>query len=312
MLTPTLIAIDAGGTKTDLLWAQPDGQVLSRAEGQGINIASKPPGVWDETLEDLLERAGVNRETVRVACAGAAGYTLPDRRAMFERLLQEKLPQARVLVLPDYAIALEGATGGAPGVLVIAGTGSIACGRDREGRLMRAGGWGYLLGDEGSGFWIGREAVRAALAAAEGWGEQTLLQEMLANTFGSADCGEWLSALYRTHNPQSLLAQCAPLVSGAAEQGDPLAERILTRGGSPGASGGADCHAPAPAGRLPRLHGGRSVEIAGGADGAVPSAGGGEPSAVEGRGEAASPHSGGGRVTGGDAADVGLACSKNT
>ncbi len=229
MLTPTLIAIDAGGTKTDLLWAQPDGQVLSRAEGQGINIASKPPGVWDETLEDLLERAGVNRETVRVACAGAAGYTLPDRRAMFERLLQEKLPQARVLVLPDYAIALEGATGGAPGVLVIAGTGSIACGRDREGRLMRAGGWGYLLGDEGSGFWIGREAVRAALAAAEGWGEQTLLQEMLANTFGSADCGEWLSALYRTQNPQSLLAQCAPLVSGAAEQGDPLAERILTR-----------------------------------------------------------------------------------
>ncbi|GIV20709.1 MAG: hypothetical protein KatS3mg023_2460 [Armatimonadota bacterium] len=121
MISSTLLAIDAGGTKTDLLWAQPDGHVLAHVQGQGMNIASKPPGTWQEILEDLLRRASVNRETVHVVCVGAAGYTLPDRRALLEHLLQQMLPGARVLVLADYAIALEGATGGNPGVLVIAG-----------------------------------------------------------------------------------------------------------------------------------------------------------------------------------------------
>ncbi|GIV16258.1 MAG: N-acetylglucosamine kinase [Armatimonadota bacterium] len=227
MIPSTLLAIDAGGTKTDLLWAQPDGRVLAHVQGQGINIASKPPGAWQEVLEELFRQAGVDHETVHVVCAGAAGYTLPDRRALLEHLLQQMLPSARVLVLADYAIALEGATGGNPGVLVIAGTGSIACGRDREGKLMRAGGWGYLLGDEGSGFWIGREAVRAVLAANEGWGEQTRLYKMLSDTLGSDNCGDWLSALYRTQNPQSLLAQLAPLVTEAAVQGDAPAQGIL-------------------------------------------------------------------------------------
>lgn len=228
MLSLTLLAIDAGGTKTDLLWAQPDGHVLARAEGQGINIASKPPNAWRDTVDQLLDSAGVDRESVNVVCAGVAGYTLPDRRGLFERLLREMLPRARVLVLPDYAIALEGATGGAPGVLVIAGTGSIVCGRDREGKFLRAGGWGYLLGDEGSGFWIGREAIRSVLAMQEGWGEETVLHEMLCDAFATTDFGEWLSALYRTQNPQLLLAQLAPLVSKAAEQGDAEAQRILT------------------------------------------------------------------------------------
>lgn len=227
MVSSTLLAIDAGGTKTDLLWASPDGRVLAHVQGEGMNIATKPPSVCQEILDNLFRQAGVDRETVHVVCAGAAGYTLPDRRVHLEHLLQQMLPGARVLVLADYAIALEGATGGTPGVLVIAGTGSIACGRDREGKLMRAGGWGYLLGDEGSGFWIGREAIRAVLAAREGWGKPTRLSEILSETLGSSDVGEWLSALYRTHNPQSLLAQLAPLVNEAAERGDAPAQRIL-------------------------------------------------------------------------------------
>ena len=222
------MAIDAGGTKTDLLWAQADGQVLAHIQGQGLNIATQPPTTWQLILEELFQSARVDRMSISITCAGVAGYTLPDRRERFDHLLQEMLPRARVVVLPDYAIALEGATGGSLGVLVIAGTGSIACGRDREGRLMRAGGWGYLLGDEGSGFWIGREALRAALAAKEGWGEPTLLTEMLAQALGTADAGEWLSALYRSQNPQSLLAQLAPLVAEAAERGDIPATRILT------------------------------------------------------------------------------------
>jgi glucosamine kinase len=228
MRESTLLAIDAGGTKTDLLWAQADGQVLAHIQGQGLNIATQPPTTWQLILEELFQSARVDRMSISITCAGVAGYTLPDRRERFDHLLQEMLPRARVVVLPDYAIALEGATGGSLGVLVIAGTGSIACGRDREGRLMRAGGWGYLLGDEGSGFWIGREALRAALAAKEGWGEPTLLTEMLAQALGTADAGEWLSALYRSQNPQSLLAQLAPLVAEAAERGDIPATRILT------------------------------------------------------------------------------------
>lgn len=224
----TLLALDAGGTKTDLLWAGRDGAVLARLQGEGMNIAATPPEVWQQTLQRLLRQAEVAPEQVQVVCAGVAGYTLPDRRAQFEALLQQLLPQAQVIVQADYAIALEGATGGEPGILVIAGTGSIVCGRDAEGRLIRAGGWGYLLDDEGSGFWIGREALRVALAAHEGWGKPTLLSELLAESLGIADPGGWLSTIYRSPTPQPLLAGLAPLVSQAAEQGDLVAQRILT------------------------------------------------------------------------------------
>ncbi|MCS6949754.1 MAG: hypothetical protein NZ520_04740 [bacterium] len=227
MTASTFLAIDAGGTKTDLLWTQEDGQVLARAQGEGVNIASTPPNVWQRRLERLLRQAQVDCQQVQTVCAGVAGYTLPDRRAQFERMLQQLFPRARLLVLADYAIALEGATGGEAGILVLAGTGSIVCGRDRDGNVLRAGGWGYLLDDEGSGFWIGREALRAALAAAEGWGETTCLHRLLSETLGSTDPGDWLSKLYRAHNPQSLLAGLASLVSQAAEQEDSVAQRIL-------------------------------------------------------------------------------------
>lgn len=223
----TLLALDAGGTKTDLLWAERNGTVLAHVQGEGMNIAATPPDAWQQTLQRLFRQAGVTPERVQVVCAGVAGYTLPDRRAQFQTLLQQLLPQAQVIVQADYAIALEGATGGEPGVLVIAGTGAIVCGRDAEGRLMRAGGWGYLLDDEGSGFWIAREAVRAALAAHEGWGRPTQLSEMVAEALGSAAPGEWLSRVYHSPTPQSLLAGWAPLVSRAAEQGDALAQSIL-------------------------------------------------------------------------------------
>ncbi len=227
MTARTLLAIDAGGTKTDLLWSSEDGQVLARVQGEGMNLAATSPSVWQSTLVQLLQRAGVESQRIEAVCAGVAGYTLPDRRRRFERLLRKQFAPARVLVLADYAIALEGATEGAPGVLVIAGTGAIACGRDREGNLRRAGGWGFLLDDEGSGFWIGREALRAALAAREGWGEPTCLCDQLADALGSADTGHWLSALYRAENPQSWIAALAPWVSQCAEEGDAVAQRIL-------------------------------------------------------------------------------------
>ncbi len=114
-----------------------------------------------------LREAGLDAASVRFtsACLGFSGGPADK-----ESILAEILASDRTLVTDDAFIALAGATAGEPGLVVIAGTGSIAFGRNAAGRTARAGGWGYLFGDEGGGFWIARQAIRAALSFEEGWG----------------------------------------------------------------------------------------------------------------------------------------------
>ncbi len=151
-----------------------------------------------------------------------------QRRASGQRRADRELVQAsRYTITHDAWIALAGATAGEPGVIAIAGTGSMAFGRNREDRTARAGGWGYAFGDEGSAFDLVRQALRAVLRSEEGWGPRTALRELLLESTGATDANALLHLFYTAEYPRQRVASFAPLVDQAAAAGDPVAQDIL-------------------------------------------------------------------------------------
>jgi N-acetylglucosamine kinase-like BadF-type ATPase len=156
------------------------------------------------------------------ACMGFSGG--PDDK---EALAREIVRAEQCLVTHDAFIALTGATAGAPGIIVIAGTGSIAFGRNAAGATARAGGWGYLFGDEGSAFDVVRQALRAVLRHEEGWGSRTALREALIDATGARDANDLLHRFYTDEYPRNRVAAFAKLVDDAARAGDKVASDIL-------------------------------------------------------------------------------------
>lgn len=133
----------------------------------------------------------------------------------------------RYVFLHDAAIALTGALNGAAGVIVIAGTGSMAFGRNAAGVEARAGGWGYIFGDEGGAFDLVRGAVRAALREEEGWGQPTVLRGMLLEAAGADNANDLMHRFYTAEFPRERVAAYAPLIDRAAEAGDVVAQGLL-------------------------------------------------------------------------------------
>jgi len=158
----TVLGIDGGGSKTKFLLEDDNGLEIARLETGPSNWLSAGAAA---ARESILEGLSQLPEPPDVVCGGFAGAGRPESAAFYRDCLQQALPRARVLVETDAFIAYIGAIGIRPGVLLIAGTGSIAVGRREDGFMVRAGGWGPYFGDEGSGHWIGREAVRTALRA---------------------------------------------------------------------------------------------------------------------------------------------------
>jgi N-acetylglucosamine kinase-like BadF-type ATPase len=157
----------------------------------------------------------------RAACFGMSGG--PEDK---EGLLREVVDAEHWLVTHDGLIALSGALAGEDGIVAIAGTGSIAFGRKGD-RTMRAGGWGYVFGDEGGAFWIVREALRAALRQEEGWGWNTRLRDILLQATGKTTANQVLHLFYTPEWPRSRVARLAASVASAAIDGDEAASTIL-------------------------------------------------------------------------------------
>jgi len=156
------------------------------------------------------------------ACLGFSGGPA-DKRA----ILDEILPADRMIVTTDALIALTGATAGEPGIITIAGTGSITFGRNAAGKTARAGGWGYVFGDEGAAFDLTRQALRAALRFEEGWGPKTALHGLLLEATGASDANDLLHRFYTTDFPRPKIATYARLVDQAAIDGDAVARGLL-------------------------------------------------------------------------------------
>lgn len=236
--TNLLLGLDGGQTGTRAAIATSDGPPLGKGEGGPIrHLYSGPSSETVSALRDAtlssLQNAGVEGERVAHAVLGLTGIgTADSSTALTARaIVQSLLPRARIDVLPDYVTTLEGVSRGEGGVVVAAGGGSVAYGRDSRGHAALAGGWGYLLGDEGSGYDIGRRAIAAATHAADGRAPHTLLTRAVLETFDIVTLTDIKAIVYQTSPPRERVASLVPAVSDAARQGDTAAQMILQAAG---------------------------------------------------------------------------------
>jgi N-acetylglucosamine kinase-like BadF-type ATPase len=156
------LGIDGGGSKTAFVLENESGKILGRAETGPSNWLSAGKEVAERNIADGIRQLNFLPEIVGCGFAGAGR---PEGIQFFKDTISALLPRAQVFVETDAFISYIGAIGLEPGVLLIAGTGSIAIGRRADGAMVRVGGWGPIFGDEGSGFWIGREVIQTALRA---------------------------------------------------------------------------------------------------------------------------------------------------
>ncbi len=227
------LGVDGGQSSTTALIADRNGRVLGLGRAGPCNHAGA-----SEARQKFISAL---TECLTAACLGA-GLDAPPRFASAclgfsggpadkEAIVSEILASDQIIVTHDALIALAGATAGTPGIIVIAGTGSIAFGRNAAGLTARAGGWGYVFGDEGGGFDIVRQALRAALRLEEGWGRATSLRAALLGASGARDANDLLHRFYTPEFPRPRIAAMAKLVDQAAGEGDPAAREILMRSG---------------------------------------------------------------------------------
>lgn len=224
------LGIDGGQSGTTALIANAAGQVLGAGRAGPCNHTgaadrrAKFFRAISQSLAQAAAGAGLDPSALvfQAACLGFSGGAADK-----EQYSRELIRSAKYKITHDAEIALTGATGGKPGIIVIAGTGSIAFGRNERGVLARAGGWGYVLGDEGGAFDLVRRALRAALQLEENWGTPTALRQALLDATASPSADALMRRFYAGEVPRETLASFAPLVDRAAENGDPIAREIL-------------------------------------------------------------------------------------
>lgn len=229
-----VVGVDGGGTKTEAVILDMNLGVL----GQGLAGPSNPLRVGianaaaavREAIDKACEAARLRRTDIVAAEVGLAGARRKEISARMREALSS-LGIAQVAVVSDADIALYGATEGEPGVIVIAGTGSICCGINARRKMACAGGWGPIAGDEGGGSWIARRALRAIAHATDGRGPATSLTEAACSYFHVSDANDLSTAIYSPTITNERLAGFGKEVVDAAKQKDRVAREILSEGG---------------------------------------------------------------------------------
>ena len=230
-----VIGIDGGGTKTIAVLADFHGHLIARRIGLASNfqVLSRVQfrSVIMSLIDELLERSGVQRNQVSETFLGIAGIGRDRDKAAARSIIEDSDIGMKVDVDHDAVGALAGAFTGKIGIILIAGTGSICFGRTPEGKLIRSGGWGYLLGDEGSGYYIAQQGIIAALKHRDGRGEDTRLRMLFEKHFQIDSIDEVIPIIYQKKFTRTDMAALAPLVFEAAAKEDKMAMEIITRAG---------------------------------------------------------------------------------
>jgi glucosamine kinase len=223
------LGIDGGGSKTSCVVGD-ENSVLGTGISAGSNVIRvgerQARGSLDAAIREACAAGNVNPAQIQRTCVGIAGGARPEIAAVVRRLLAEFI-SSEIEVVGDMVIAMESAFGSGPGVMVIAGTGSIAYGRNSKGETARAGGWGFAISDEGSGHWIGRAAVAACMRAYDETGVEGKggLLENIMKSWGVATREQ----LVVTANGSADFAVLLPAVLSAADAGDATALAVLTQ-----------------------------------------------------------------------------------
>jgi N-acetylglucosamine kinase-like BadF-type ATPase len=242
-----LLAVDSGATHTRAVVVTPEGAILGRGHaGPGNSYAVGKHlaiGNLHSAIITAVRSARARANEIAVAAIGSASVTHDGRGAEeIEDKLRLIFPKSRLLIVADARIAVEGALAGGAGVVIVCGTGSIVLAKDVKGNLIRVGGWGYLIGDEGSAQWVGREAVRRAAHAADGTGVETMLLRLVRRHFRLASFDRLIDVIYSQPLTSADWGKLSPLVSRAAHAGDRVARDILKQGAS-GVAAQAACAA---------------------------------------------------------------------
>ena len=229
-MTFIVIGVDGGGSKTRAIVADEHGTRLGEVVGPGSAVrpgqAERSADVIAAAVGDALASCGMTHVVPKVLCVGVAGAGRePEREALWQALVGRELAEETV-VHPDFSIALDDAFGEGPGILLISGTGSAAFGRGPSGTIARCGGWGPVMGDEGSGAWIGRRALSVVTASADGREPETALVGAVL-TAAQVNEPQELVAWAAQATPAQL-ATLAPVVSSVADAGDLRANAILS------------------------------------------------------------------------------------
>jgi len=249
------LGIDGGGSKTTCAVGD-ESSLLATFTAGPSNITRVGEAGAREALQEAIfgacRAAKINPQQVRRACVGAAGAGRKDVASAVGKIVAEIIP-GEIQVVGDMEIALTAAFGGGPGVIVIAGTGSIAYGRDAKGRTARAGGWGFAVSDEGSAYWIGRAAVSAVLRASDRVGDDQTEQNHAEQDQAEQDRAEqnrirpagrlfrelktaWsvdsLEQLARAANANADFSVLFPAVLAAAGAGDAVAREVIAEASS--------------------------------------------------------------------------------
>ncbi|MGC9400034.1 MAG: N-acetylglucosamine kinase [Anaerolineae bacterium] len=229
-----VVGVDGGGTKTRALVGDAEGDVLGRGEAgpsnvQAVGVAATRAAL-DAAVAAALDDAGL-RGAPRALCLGMAGAGRAADRAIIEHWAAARFPEAAVRVVHDGRLVLAAGTSEGWGIAVLCGTGSLVYGMDPYGTEARAGGWGYLLGDEGSGYALGRAALRAVARAADGRGPATALTTAVLAHWSLDGPEALIEHVYRPPLPRAAIAELAPLVIAAAEAGDGVAGALVREAG---------------------------------------------------------------------------------
>lgn len=231
-----LIGVDGGGTSTIAVLADLGGNILGRGEGgpsnfQAVGLSAAMDAIRAAVAGALAGHPQVS-PPVDVICLGLAGVDTPRQQELIRDGIQGLGLAKCVQVVNDAEIALAGGIGQERGVVVVAGTGSAAFGGDGTGRTVRVGGWGWILGDEGSAFDIGREGLRATVRALDGRGPQTDLVDNLIKSWKLGDREALEVDLRERLWHRYDVAQQAEWVSSTAAKGDRIAQAILREAGT--------------------------------------------------------------------------------
>ena len=230
-----ILGINGGGTKTHAILVAMDGTVISEANGGPSNLQTvgvqQATKIIFELIDDCCTKADCGPDALQSVVVGIAGAgRASDKTGLVDALLalatKKKFPLKNVVVETDARIALEAAFAGAPGVALVAGTGSIALYRTEDGKIIRAGGWGRILGDEGGGFAIARDALNAVMRQHDGRNEKTILTAKALKHFETETVEEFIPKIYQNHID---VASFAPKVLEAVVERDRVAHNVLVK-----------------------------------------------------------------------------------
>ena len=229
-----IIGIDGGGTKTHAVFIALNGKILGQTTVGASNFQQAGQSGIQTVCRQILDQVkknGLSEDGIRRWVLGLAGAGRPADKAAVKEAVEELGFKNRVTVESDAYIALMGAFVGESGIILISGTGSICYGLNTNGKMARAGGWGYLLGDEGSGYFIGNQAVIAALKDLDGRGKKTALRQKFESLFGISTIDLLVPKIYKGDLQKEDIAGLAPMVFQAAAEDDSVALEIIERAG---------------------------------------------------------------------------------